>query len=118
MDSWTKKLVVGGTALAALSGLIWYFLKSESSTEIEIEVTSFSEISQQAIEEAKIVPKGEKDFTFDEAYTLKVFYILSKYLYATLVKKSHTELSFKHRIQFLKDGPKDEDQMGYQKAYL
>ena len=43
---------------------------------------------------------------FTQEFTLKVFYILSKY--ATLLKKTMGEDSFKKRIQLLRQG-KDED---------
>ena len=106
----TLSIISGGVLLAG--GLLYYLLsKNTLSTEQESKYTTLEEIIDMAHKEAEEansdLKKSDKASPiFTKEFTIKVFYILSKY--ATLLKRSSNEIAFLNRIELLKEGKETE----------
>lgn len=114
-NRWTLSLGIAAGSIVA--GGLAYMLMTREASDIPEDIKDITSISQikslVRSEVSKITkPKKGSDYTFDEDFTISVFYYLSKY--GTLAEQILKDMHFETRVNHLKD-MKMED---YEKSFV
>ena len=120
VEAWQSYLGIG-VGVAALAGISLYLISSLGEEEEIKDIEAPEDIYTQLEKELSSVTKPKKgehtdpsetnSIVYSKEFTLKVYYLLSKY--ATKIKKSYSDSSFNRKIRFIKD----EDEDAYRKEF-